>query len=138
MNYQEQLTLSFLEELEQIKTAALRVPKETRKAWFVGSSRKGRRSMSVSTMLRKEKDGTLGGYKLAAAYDPPTRLSEEALKSLPARIHPKVKTDKPPTAEDSGTATPSKENTREFAYTEQPRSTTLMNVGTSTYPADRT
>jgi hypothetical protein len=76
--------------------------------------------------------------KTAAAYDPPTRLSEEALKSLPARISPKVKTDKPPTAEDSGTATPSKENTREFAYTEQPRSTTLMNVGTSTYPADRT
>lgn len=95
--------------------------------------------MSVMTMLRKEKDGTLGGYKLAAAYEPITRLSPEALRTLPARLSMKPQKDsKPPSAEDSGSATPSRENTREFAYTEQPRSTTLMNVGTSTYPADRT
>lgn len=88
-------------------------------------------------MLRKEKDGTLGGYKLAGAYEPISPLSPEAMRTLAARLKPGSK-NKAVTAEDSGAATPSRENTREFAYTEQPRSTTLMNVGTSTYPADRT
>lgn len=41
----------------------------TRRGWAFASSRKGRRPMSVSTLLRKEKDGTLGGYKIAAFYE---------------------------------------------------------------------
>lgn len=52
----------FLEELEKI---AAKPVKESRRAWGTSSSRKGRRPMRVSTMLKKEKDGSLGGYKFA-------------------------------------------------------------------------
>jgi len=36
----------------------------TRKGWLMPSARKNRRPMSVDTLLKKEKDGTLGGYSL--------------------------------------------------------------------------
>ena len=73
----------FLDELEKI--AAGKYKKETRKGWASPSSRSGRRPMRVSTLLRKEKDGTLGGYKLAQLEDPtmPT-FDDELLKTSSA------------------------------------------------------
>lgn len=53
------------ESIEKDGAAKEKVQKETRRGWLTPSSRKGRRPMKVDTMLRKEKEGTLGGYKFA-------------------------------------------------------------------------
>lgn len=58
--------LGALAELEKDAALSKHVKKDTRKAWSTSSSRKGRRSMSVGTLLKKEKEGTLGGYKFAS------------------------------------------------------------------------
>lgn len=71
----------FLEELEKIakveedfsaytlgddlRKEAAKPAKETRKGWLAPKSRRGSPPMRVATLLKKEKDGTLGGYKLA-------------------------------------------------------------------------
>lgn len=48
--------------------------KETRTAWQVGKARSGKPTMRVETMLKKEKDGSLGGWKLAEGISLPTRV----------------------------------------------------------------
>lgn len=58
----------------ELKTAAARVKKEKRRPWNVANHRTGKRPMSVDTMLKKEKDGTLQSKfaeaARAMAYDP--------------------------------------------------------------------
>ncbi len=50
--------------------------RETRRPWSVTRQRTGRRPISVARMLDKEKDGSLGGYKLAFAMGPGTGLAQ--------------------------------------------------------------
>ncbi len=66
----------FLEELATLEKEAAKHLKETRKAWGSAKSRKGSPPMRVSTMLKQEKEGTLGGYKLAHVLEALSKAGE--------------------------------------------------------------
>lgn len=66
----------FLQELEELEKEAAKPAKETRKGWLSPKSRKGTRPLRVSTLLKKEKDGTLGGYKLAHVLEALSKVGE--------------------------------------------------------------
>lgn len=99
----------FLDELE--KLSAARPVKETRRGYLVPSSRKGRRSMRVDTLLKKEKEGTLGGYKLAGSLVP-FSVQEDA-GAAPREKRP----GDVPSRDDVGPLTPKREDGRGNAAT---------------------
>lgn len=115
------------------KMAAKAPKKEKRRPWNVANHRTGRRPMSVSTMLRKEKDGTLqtkfgeaaeklGFYNQAVAY---TEGGTDGGSSK----DPKKKTDNIPSRDDVDAQTPRREDGRNFAATEIAPGTTLSDIG---------
>ena len=61
---------------------AAKPTKETRKGWLASKTRRGSPPMRVSTMLKKEKDGTLGGYKLAHVLSSFAKLGEAIVPVL--------------------------------------------------------
>lgn len=81
MGYLEAHAQGFLAEFEELEKEASRsskkIVKETRKGWNTTTSRKGRRPMRVDTLLKKEKAGTLGGYKLAEVLGAFAKLGGE-------------------------------------------------------------
>ncbi len=72
----------FLSGLEELEKEAAKAVKETRKAWVSSKTRKGTRPMRVSTLLKKEKDGTLGGYKLAHVLDCLGKFGEATVPTI--------------------------------------------------------
>lgn len=142
----------FLDELASL-SGELRAPleklaaapvKETRKGWLHPNSRSGRRSMRVDTMLRKEKDGSLGGYKLATVLE---ALSKYGFANTPVPFadagdkgaSPRVK--KPgdvPSRDDVDDQTPNRRDGREFVTVDHMPGTQLNNVAATNLPQERT
>lgn len=137
----------FLDELEKLSSDveknAGKLVKETRKAWSSSKTRKGRRPMRVSTLLKKEKEGTLGGYKFAHV------LQALAKNASTQSIVPFTVTEnggeaklqkKPgdvPSREDNYEA-PRREDGRGSAHTLLPASTHLNEVAATNQPQERT
>lgn len=130
----------FLEELEKL---AAKPVKETRKGWLSPKSRKGSVPMRVSTLLKKEKDGTLGGYKLASVIGAMGKLGEST-PSVPFVANespnsaPRLR--KPgdvPSRDDTGGEHGKREDGRGNAATIESPSTVLSDVVTQS-SKDRT
>ncbi len=130
----------FLEELEKLSAKPV---KETRKGWLSPKSRKGSVPMRVSTLLKKEKDGTLGGYKLASVIGAMGKLGESTptvpfVASESPNSAPRLK--KPgdvPSRDDAGGEHGKREDGRGNAATIESPSTVLSDVVTSS-SKDRT
>lgn len=131
---------SFLEELEKLSAKPV---KETRKGWLAPKSRKGSVPMRVSTLLKKEKDGTLGGYKLASVLGAMGKLGESTpvvpfVASESPNSAPRLK--KPgdvPSKDDTGGEHGKREDGRGNAATIEAPSTVLSDVVTQS-SKDRT
>lgn len=71
--------------------------RETGKGWSVSNSREGRRPLRVDTLLRKEKDGTLGGHDVGAFKNPnrvPSRddeLPDNLSRRVVGPVTPEIK-----------------------------------------------
>lgn len=103
----EQGFLSEFAELEkEAAKATKKIEKETRKGWSSSSSRKGRRPMRVETMLKKEKAGTLGGYKLAHVIEALGKVAEKerivmyGFPDDPSKTKPERKPGEMPSRDD--------------------------------------
>jgi hypothetical protein len=70
-------------DVEELREKVAAYIKETRRAWRVAHTRKGKASMGIETLLRKEKDGSLGGYKLATLIDFNDRVTYEDNSKVP-------------------------------------------------------
>ena len=96
--------------LESEKSAAP-IPRETRRAWAIAQARRGSPSMRVSTLLRKEKDGSLGGYKFATIIDNRDRvIFEDDTKARRIRKH----LNDIPSADEDAAAAPSRQDGRDM------------------------
>jgi hypothetical protein len=127
------LLSGFFDELEKISEPrhlevfpkeAAKFEKENRKAWSTSSARKGRRPMSVSTLLRKEKEGTLGGYKFAQVIGALGKVahSQGAVVPFldtgdPGQARKTLKPGEIPSRDDFETSTPKREDGRASAHT---------------------
>ena len=94
--------------------------------------------MSVATLLRKEKDGTLGSkHKLAQFYGPILPFTDQPDKGA-APSSAKKKPGYIPSMDDPTNPPVKREEGRSFAHTEEPRGTSLLNIAATNYPAERT
>ena len=124
--------------------------KEKRRPWNVANHRTGKRPMSVSTMLKKEKDGTLqmklGAFqdpeflrallKIAQLYGSPVPFADASDRGAAPRG--KARPDHIPSREDVDEQTPRREDGRNFAATELAPGTSLSNVAATNLPQERT
>jgi len=128
----------FIDELEKISFAI-----ENRKGWNVVQSRSCKRPMSVETLLRKERDGTLGGYKLAYMLRHIVKLAEtHSVVPYPLGVEgdqvrrPKRPGDIP-CRDEMEVVNPKREDGRESAFTFYPPGTHLTDVGAVQQPPER-
>lgn len=125
----------------QVSVKESAVKKEKRRPWNVANVRSGKRPMSVSTMLQKEKDGTLqvkfGSFqdpelaralvKIATFYGPAVPFTDSSDKGEAPRGKPRL--DNIPSREDVDAQTPRREDGRNFAATELAPGTSQSNIG---------
>jgi hypothetical protein len=110
------------------------IKKEKRRPWNVANHRTGRRPMSVSTMLKKEKDGTLQS-KYASFNGPVLPFTDESDKgAAPAG---KRKMDNIPSREEIANNV-SRQDGREFAATVPAPGNAQLEVGATNSPQERT
>lgn len=108
--------------------------REKRRPWNVANHRSGRRPMSVDTMLKKEKDGTLH-TKFAQFYGPTLPFTDSSDKgAAPAG---KKNPDNIPSREsiDQGVK---RQDSRDFAATVQAPGNALLEAGVTNQPQERT
>ena len=111
-----------------------KIKKEKRRPWNVANHRSGKRPMSVDTMLKKEKDGTLQA-KFAQFYGPVLPFSDESDKgAAPAG---KRKMDNIPSREEIANDV-KRQDAREFAATVQAPGNALNEAGVTNQPQERT
>ena len=124
----------FLESLEELEKEAAKHVKETRKGWLSSKTRKGTRPMRVSTMLKKEKDGSLGGYKLAHVLGAMGKFAEASVpfvdKESPGSAPRARKPGDIPSRDDAGGAIAKREDGRGNAATIESPTTLSSDVGT--------
>lgn len=125
---------------DDLRKEAKKPVKETRKGWLSPKSRKGTRPLKVSTLLKKEKEGTLGGYKLAHVLDAMGKFGEATVpfiaKDNDAGAAPRPK--KPgdvPSRDDVGGTIAKREDGRGNAATLHGPGTVLHEISAS--PGER-
>jgi hypothetical protein len=116
--------------------------KETRHSWKVSNARSGKRPMSVDTLLRKEKEGTLHAklgqalLKISQFYGPVLPFTDAPDKG--AAPTPKRRTDNIPSADDISSQGLKREDGRDFLATEMARGTNLNEIATTNQPQEKT
>jgi predicted double-glycine peptidase len=122
--------------------ASAKIKKEKRRPWNVANVRSGRRPMSVDTMLKKEKDGTLGVKfaeaveKISQFYGPIVPFSDE--QSLAAAPRGKKNPDNIPSRESIVASDVKREDGRANLVTEMAPGTNLYEVAATNQPQERT
>lgn len=126
-------------ELEK-KSAAPK--KEKRRPWNVANIRSGKRPMSVDTMLKKEKDGTLNVklgqslLKLAQFFGPSIPFTDSSDRG--AAPTGRRRMDSIPSREEVESQTPKREDGRSFTTTDVAPGTSLFDIATTNSPQERT
>jgi len=125
----------------RVKEAAAE-KKEKRRPWNVANVRSGKRPMSVDTLLKKEKDGSLNVklgealLKIAQFYGPILPFTDSTDKG--ASPLPKTRADGIPSREEVDAQTPKREDGRSFTVTEMAPGTNLNEMAVTNSPQERT
>jgi hypothetical protein len=124
-------------ELEKVSSElekGAKVKVEKRRPWNVAKHRSGKRPMSVDTMLKKEKDGTLN-VKLGQFYGSVVPFSD--IREQGAAPLGKKNPDNIPSREsiDQGVK---RQDSRDFAATVQAPGNALLEAGVTNQPQERT